>query len=507
MASIHPTLSAITAWLEKRSRPSRKTYLDRLNQAKAPLPRSNPRVALLADMASPSVQLRVRKMSADLKNLGADPVSVAVGPPLPDQQTSDLDLTFLHRDLTAMGVFLSLSGGEYDAAIILSRDRDMPAHLIGALATGHLPVLFAPVEEGGAIATALLLQGMGLQIPGSDSMHGDSAGTAMLDTMAAEIVVAAAKDGREKSISTLMTAETLINAVVILRNSGLSGDWIVHLIAIARACGYALNWDDVAEVFSLFPQKHSSGDGQDGNTPIRIDQLLSEGLLHNDVQTIFGRGLDAFTLTPKIEASALSWTKSAPQRRQDIGDTLVKHSALSVIHGPLGKALLLSSDGTDSLTLEAIVFDTITDLITAAEAGELNRDFLAVLPYQGPKAAGLKDVGEVVPVLEMLQQNGFQIALLTDGRLSPFTSSVSCLVQVTPEAASGGPIGKIRTGDRITLDTPANTMTIETVDNRPLAERRSYPPLRNNWASHPLLTSLKETISPATEGASISDSL
>lgn len=427
-----------------------------------------------------------------------------------------MQLSLFSRDLVAMATAVALSHDMFDGALYLGIcDKIVPGLLIGALSFGHLPGAFVPsgpmpsgipneekskvrqawaegkaskdelmeVEAasyhaagtctfyGTANSNQMLMEIMGMHLPGASFEAPD---TPLRDALTAEVVrrVAANSSLGEHylPVGHIIDERAIINGVIGLHATGGSTNHLLHLVAIAHAAGIQLRWDDfdaLSGVIPLLARVYPNGYAdvnqfhQAGGMAFLIDQLLGAGLLHGDVKTIFGTGMEGYAQLPQLDDSgALHWVP-VPRQSGNRGvlrgadEPFRADGGLRMLTGNLGRAVIkISSVPDDRLVIEApaIVFHDQDELPAAYKRGELNRDFVAVVRFQGPQANGMPELHKLTPTLALLQDRGHRIALLTDGRMSGASGRVPAAIHVTPEAVAGGAIGKIRNGDMIRLD-------------------------------------------------------
>ena len=427
-----------------------------------------------------------------------------------------MQLSLFSRDLIAMATAVSLSHDMFDGALYLGIcDKIVPGLLIGALSFGHLPGAFVPsgpmpsgipneqkskVRQawadgkaskaelleaeaasyhapgtctfyGTANSNQMLMEIMGLHLPGASFTAPD---TPLRDALTAEVVrrvnTLSALGESYLPIGHIVDERAIINGVIGLHATGGSTNHLLHLVAIAHAAGIQLRWDDfdaLSGAIPLLARVYPNGYAdvnqfhEAGGMAFLIDQLLGAGLLHADVNTIFGTGMDGYAQIPKLDAAgALHWTPVSKQSGnrgvlRGTDEPFRADGGLRMLQGNLGRAVIkVSSVPDDRLVIEApaIVFQDQDELPAAFKRGELNRDFVAVVRFQGPQANGMPELHKLTPALTLLQDRGHRIALLTDGRMSGASGRVPAAIHVTPEAVAGGNIAKIRNGDMIRLD-------------------------------------------------------
>ncbi|WP_266168738.1 phosphogluconate dehydratase [Dyella subtropica] len=440
------------------------------------------------------------------------------------QGRAGMELSLFSRDLIAMATAVSLSHDMFDGALYLGIcDKIVPGLLIGALSFGHLPGIFVPsgpmpsgitneqkskVRQayaegkvgrtelleaeaaayhapgtctfyGTANSNQMLMEIMGLHLPGSSFVAPD---TPLRDALTAEAVHRVAKLSVQGSshlpLGHIIDEHAIINGVIGLHATGGSTNHLLHLVAIARAAGIQLRWDDFDALSSAVPllaRVYPNGYAdvnqfhEAGGMAFLIDQLLSAGLLHGDVRTVFGTGMDGYTQVPSLDAAGeLAWHPVAKESGnrgvlRSMAEPFRADGGLRMLAGNLGRAVIkVSSVPDDRLVIEApaIVFHDQDDVRKAFERGELNRDFIAVVRFQGPQAIGMPELHKLTPTLGVLQDRGHRIALLTDGRMSGASGRVPAAIHVTPEASAHGSIAKIRDGDMIRLDAVHGTVDV-----------------------------------------------
>jgi len=435
-----------------------------------------------------------------------------------------MEMSLFSRDLIAMATAVSLSHDMFDGAMYLGIcDKIVPGLLIGALSFGQLPAIFVPSgpmpsgisnEEkskvrqayaegkanraelleaearsyhsagtctfyGTANSNQMLMEIMGLHLPGSSFVLPD---TPLRDALTAEAVKRMLKItvlGSEYTpVGRMIDERSIVNGVIGLHATGGSTNHLLHLVAIARAAGIDLRWDDfdaLSGAIPLLARVYPNGYADvnhfhdAGGMTFLIDQLLDAGLLHGDVRTVAGQGMDAYRQLPGIDAHGNLEYRPISKESGNRGvlraasEPFRADGGLRMLSGNVGKAVIkISSVPEDRMVIEApaVVFDHQNDIKAAFERGELNRDFVAVVRFQGPRANGMPELHKLTPTLSVLQDRGHRVALLTDGRMSGASGRVPAAIHVTPEAEAGGPIGKIRDGDMVRLDANAGTVEV-----------------------------------------------
>ncbi len=474
-----------------------------------------------------------------------------------------MELSLFSRDVIAMSSVIGLSHRMFDAVLNLGIcDKIVPGLMMGSLRFGYLPTVFVPAgpmptgisndEKSqirqayaeGKIGRAELLKGesdsyhspgtctfygtansnqmlmeiMGLQLPGSSFVN---PGTPLRDMLTEEAVKAALNLSNKKEFSATMagmvTEKTIVNAIIGLLATGGSTNHTIHIIAIARAAGIIINWDDFSDLSSVIPllaRVYPNGAADvnhfhaAGGVGFVMRSLLEHGLLHDDVNTILGHGLVNFTKEPYIENGKLSWRDGAKESLntaivRPVSDPFKPEGGIKVLKGNIGRSVIKTSAvDNEHLIVEApaVVFDEQEDFIAAFKRGELNKDLIAVLAFQGPKQNGMPELHQLTPSLTILQKRGYKVALLTDGRMSGASGKVPAAIHMVPEASDGGFIGKIQTGDLIRLDAVTGTLECltEGVDARPVRMKKAA----RFGLGRELFTQARRTVSDSEQGAS-----
>jgi phosphogluconate dehydratase len=480
------------------------------------------------------------------------------------QGQTGMELSLFSRDVISMSTVIALSHNMFDGVLNLGIcDKIVPGLLIGSLKFGHLPTVFmpgGPMTSGisndekarirqefaeGKIDRAALLKGesdsyhspgtctfygtansnqmlmeiMGLQLPGSSFVNPGTELRTLLNEEAVKTVVALIRTNSfDGTLAAIVDEKVIVNAIIGLLATGGSTNHTIHLIAMARAAGIIINWEDFSELSSAIPlltriYPNGAADVNHfhaaGGMSFIIYTLLQHGLLHQDVNTILGHGLDKFTQEPFINQGELAWRSGA---RETLNESIVRSASnpfspeggIRMMCGNIGRSVIKTSAvSSDHLLIEApaIVFDEQEDLITAFKNGELEKDFIAVIPFQGPKQNGMPELHQLTPTLSILQKRGFKVALVTDGRMSGASGKVPAAIHVVPEARDGGLIGQIETGDLIRFDTEAGVLECltEGVEKRPLRTKDNRQVFGNG---RELFFAMRNIVSSSEEGAS-----
>lgn len=477
-----------------------------------------------------------------------------------------MELSLFSREVVAMATAIALSHNVFDGAVLMGIcDKIVPGLLMGALSFGHLPMLFMPsgpmptgisnsekakVREqfaagevsredllqsevkayhspgtctfyGTANTNQMMLEMLGLQLPGSSFINpGTPLRDAVTDAGAQCIVELAAREN-PRGIGEMITTQSLVNAIVGLLATGGSTNHTLHIPAIAAAAGIKITWQDFADLSAVVPlitrvypngtadvnQFHAAG----GITYV-VSELRKAGLLNEDVQTIVGtEGMASFATAPEMVGGALQWSPAPEVAGDDmilrpVGRAFQPTGGMALLEGEIGSAIMKVSavkPEHQMVRAPAIVFDSQDALLDAYKAGELERDFIAVVRFQGPRANGMPELHKLTPSLAVLQDKGFSVALVTDGRMSGASGKVPAAIHVTPEALAGGAIARIETGDMITLDASKGLLSLE-VDADTLASRKNAePPQTLLTIGRDLFTPFRDQVGMATEGATI----
>jgi phosphogluconate dehydratase len=510
-----------------------------------------------------------QQLRAAARRLGATAQVAGGVPAMCDgvtQGRAGMELSLFSRDVIAMGTAVALSHDVYDAALLLGIcDKIVPGMLIGALSFGHLPALFVPSgpmasglsnaekakmrqraaeglatrEElldaesksyhsagtctfyGTANSNQMLLEIMGLQLPGSSFVNpGTALRDALTDSAVAHALALTQRAGRYRPIARIVDERAVVNAVVGLHATGGSTNHLIHLIAIARAAGVRLELQDfaaLADVVPLLTRMYPNGSADvnrfhaAGGMSVVIGELLDAGLLHDDVETVAGPGLRRYCAQPYLEDGRLRWVEGARASAdadvlRPVAAPFQASGALRVLEGNLGTAALkLSAVPADRHVIEApaVVLDDPADLKRRFARGDLDRDFVAVVRFQGPRANGMPEMHSLMPVLGLLQDRGHRVALVTDGRLSGASGKVPAAIHVSPEAACGGALTRVREGDTIRVDAAESRLDV-LVDAAEFALRTpATPPDEATGLGRDLFRLFRRHAGDATAGASL----
>ncbi|MDE2428252.1 MAG: phosphogluconate dehydratase [Burkholderiales bacterium] len=427
-----------------------------------------------------------------------------------------MELSLFSRDVIAQATAVALSHDAFDATLCLGIcDKIVPGLLIGALAFGHLPTIFIPAgpmgsglsnkekaavreryaqgkatkEEllaaesaayhsagtctfyGTANSNQMLLEAMGLHLPGAAFVHpSDPLRPVLTDAAVERVLQLTEASGNYTPIGQLVNEKAIVNAVIALLATGGSTNHTIHWIAVARAAGILIDWADFDELSSVVPlltRVYPNGTAdvnafeEAGGPTFVIRELLSAGLMHADVMTVYGdRGLAGHTGHPVLTGEQVQWhAHPAMSANKDVvrnvSEPFAATGGLRLLQGNLGRAIVKASAVPEEAWIvraPAKVFESQDALVKAYKDGQLNMDFVAVVIFQGPRANGMPELHHFTPVLGSLMSAGYKVALVTDGRMSGASGKVPAALHVSPEVAQGGPLGKVRDGDLVELN-------------------------------------------------------
>ena len=476
------------------------------------------------------------------------------------QGTPGMELSLFSRDVIAMATAVSLSHDVFDVALMLGVcDKIVPGLLIGALQFGHLPTVFVPagpmtsglsnhekskVREqaalgqvgrsellaaesaayhgegtctfyGTANSNQMLLEAMGLHVPGTAFINPGEGTRAELTREAVRTVLK-----KPAPIGKLVDERCIVNAMVALLATGGSTNHLIHWVAVARAAGIVIDWDDfsaLSDVVPLLTRVYPNGSADvnqfqaAGGPGHVIRELLDAGLMHEDVLTVRGGGIREFTRIPSLQGGQLVWQDAGASKDESVvrpaSAPFSATGGLKLLQGQLGRSVIKVSAVPEALhVIEAAarVFDSQEALQDAFKAGELERDVVCVVRWQGPQANGMPELHKLTPILGVLQDKGFKVALVTDGRMSGASGKVPAAIHVSPEAVNGGHIAKVQNGDIISLDCDAQTLTLEVSDAELVARVAPTPDLSayQRGTGRDIFALFRENAAHAEDGAS-----
>jgi phosphogluconate dehydratase len=509
-----------------------------------------------------------------------------------------MELSLFSRDTIAMGTAIALTHDVFDAVLLLGVcDKIVPGLLIGALHFGHLPCVFVPagpmstglsngdkarVREqaaqglvgreqllqaesaayhgpgtctfyGTANSNQMLLEAMGLHVPGAAFVHPHDGLREALTREAVRQVLGITARRRFLPIGRLVDERVIVNAMVALLATGGSTNHLIHWVAVARSAGILIDWTDFADLSAATPllarvYPNGSADVNQfqsaGGPAFVLRELLASGHLHGDVATVSENGLQAYGQQPRLAGEALQWQAlphavdaadaaadgaaggtaggAAAEATNDTAPVTLDPSivrpvtapfsgsgGLKLLQGNLGRAVIKTSavpDDRHVVQAPARVFDSQEALLAAFKAGELERDFVAVVRFQGPQANGMPELHKLTPPLAVLQGRGFKVALVTDGRMSGASGKVPAAIHVSPEALAGGPLAKVRDGDILRVDALAGTLAALVAEEEWAARKSAtLDPAQADIHAHDLgrdlFAGMRRNVRSAEEGA------
>lgn len=458
------------------------------------------------------------------------------------QGYTGMELSLFSRDVIAMSTAVALSHQMFDAALYLGVcDKIVPGLLIGALSFGHLPAIFVPAGPmtsgisndekaktrqlfaegkvgrdallesemasyhspgtctfyGTANSNQMMMEMMGLHMPNTAFVNPNTPMREALTRAAAAHIATAVRHNTILPVGEMVSEKSIVNAIVGLMATGGSTNHTMHVVAFARAAGIIVNWDDFNEISDIIPlltRVYPNGKADvnhfaaAGGLAFVIRELLDAGLMHEDVDTVVGHGMRAYTKEPFMIEGKLEWRDAAAQSGDDnvirtAANPFSADGGLRLMKGNIGRSVIkVSAVAPEHRVIEApaIVFDDQRDVLAAFDRGELERDFIAVVRFQGPRANGMPELHKLTPQLSILQSRGFKVALVTDGRMSGASGKVPAAIHMSPEALLGGAIGKIRTGDLIRFDAEKGELDVLINEAEWLAREHAHADLRKN---------------------------
>jgi phosphogluconate dehydratase len=485
------------------------------------------------------------------------------------QGRAGMEMSLFSRDVIALSTAVALSHDMFDAALFLGIcDKIVPGMLIGALSFGHLPAIFVPggpmpsgisndekskirqlytqgqatrdelldaeaksyhapgtcTFYGTANSNQMLMEIMGLHLPGASFVNPNTPLRDALTIEAVSRVVELSVLGKHYlPVGRVIDERAIVNGVIGLHATGGSTNHLLHLVAIAHAAGIDLRWEDfdaLSSVIPLLARVYPNGSADinqfhaAGGMGFLISELLDAGLLHENVNTVSGSGLNSYRIEAKLDDDGHVQRVPAPKESRNapilrpVSKPFRADGGLRMLDGNIGRATIkVSAVAEDHFVIEApaIVFNEQDDVQAAFERGELDRDFVAVVRFQGPRANGMPELHKLTPALGVLQARGFRVALVTDGRMSGASGRVPAAIHVTPEAAAGGNIGKIHHGDIVRVDAVAGTLNVN-VDPATMQSRKSASDdlsKHHRGLGRELFARFRASVSAADQGASI----
>ncbi|ERO64325.1 MULTISPECIES: phosphogluconate dehydratase [Pseudomonas] len=482
------------------------------------------------------------------------------------QGEAGMELSLPSREVIALSTAVALSHNMFDAALMLGIcDKIVPGLMMGALRFGHLPMIFVPGgpmvsgisnkqkadvrqryaegkasrEEllesemksyhspgtctfyGTANTNQLLMEVMGLHLPGASFVNPNTPlRDALTHEAAQQVTRLTRQSGAFTPIGEIVDERCLVNSIVALHATGGSTNHTLHMPAIAQAAGIQLTWQDMADLSEVVPTlSHVYPNGKAdinhfqaaGGMSFLIRELLEAGLLHEDVNTVAGPGLSRYTQEPFLDNGKLVW-RDGPIESLDesilrpVARAFSPEGGLRVMEGNLGRGVMkVSAVAPEHQVVEApaMVFQDQQDLADAFKAGQLEKDFVAVMRFQGPRSNGMPELHKMTPFLGVLQDRGFKVALVTDGRMSGASGKIPAAIHVSPEAQVGGALARVRDGDIIRVDGVKGTLELK-VDAEQFAAREPAKGLLGNnvGTGRELFAFMRMAFSSAEQGAS-----
>ncbi len=478
-----------------------------------------------------------------------------------------MELSLFSREIVAMATAIGLTHNMFDGNLFLGVcDKIVPGMLMGALQFGHLPAAFVPagpmgsgipnkekakvrqqfaagevdrdkmqdVEAasyhsagtctfyGTANTNQMMVEMLGVQLPGSSFV---APGTDLRDALTRAAVYRLIQNtksaGTYRPLYDVVTEKSLVNSIVGLLATGGSTNHTLHIVAIAKAAGIKITWEDMDEMSRVTPllaRVYPNGEADvnhfqaAGGMAFLIRELRSAGLLNEDVVNLMGAGLDSYELAPALnEAGEAIWEWPIAESRnptvlRPADDPFDDEGGLRVLKGNLGEGVIkISAVAEENRIVEApaVVFESQFELMDAFERGELEKDFIAVVRFQGPGANGMPELHKMTPPLGLLQDKGFKVALVTDGRMSGASGKVPAAIHVSPEATMGGNLAKVKTGDVIRLDSEAGVLEVK-ISAEEMAVRGAEAPAEESQnLGRNLFSNLRPQMSTSMEGACV----
>lgn len=601
--ALNPVVAEVTARIVERSRQTRADYLRRMDAATGTAPgRAKLSCANWAHaFAGQTVADKLTAMTGAQPNLGVvtaynDMLSahhpferfpeiirqaareagataqVAGGTPAMcdgvTQGRPGMELSLFSRDVIAMSTGVALTHDAFDAALMLGVcDKIVPGLFMGALAFGHLPVVFAPAGPmpsgipnaekarvraeyaqglidraellkseiasyhspgtctfyGTANSNQMMMEIAGLHMPSTAFVHPDTGLRDALTAAAAKRAIELAREGRGR-MADVVSEKTIVNMIVALLATGGSTNHAIHLVAMARSAGVLIDWTDMDQLSSVTPllaRVYPNGSADvnafqaAGGVAFVTRELVEAGNLHPDVTTIMGQGLEAYFKEPRLEDGELVWRDTVRESLdltilRPASDPFDREGGLRLVQGDLGRAVIkISAVKPENRIVEApaAVFETQEDALQAFKDGKLDRDVVVVLRFQGPRANGMPELHSLSPALSVLQDKGFKVAFVTDGRMSGASGKTPAAIHVSPEALAGGPLAYVRDGDVIRLDPEAGVLTTVGAGDlkaRPAAARSRAHAEGSSWGyGRELFGAFRQAVSTAEQGASV----
>jgi phosphogluconate dehydratase len=479
-----------------------------------------------------------------------------------------MELSLFSRDVIAMSVGVALTHDAFDAAMCLGVcDKIVPGLFIGSLAFGHLPVVFAPAGPmpsgipnaekarvralyaqnkvdratllesevgsyhspgtctfyGTANSNQMMMELGGLHMPSTAFVHPETGLRDALTAAAAKRAVELARSG-ECRMADVISEKSIVNMIVALLATGGSTNHAIHLVAMARAAGVLIDWTDMDQLSAVTPllaRVYPNGSADvnafqaAGGVAFVARELAAAGNIHSDVITVMGEGIEAYFQEPSLIDGELVWRDGVTESLdRDIlrpaSDPFDTEGGLRLVKGDLGRAVIkVSAVKPEHRIVEApaAVFETQEAVQAAFKAGELDRDVVIVLRFQGPRANGMPELHSLSPLMSVLWDRGYRVALVTDGRMSGASGKTPAAIHVSPEALAGGPLAHVEDGDIIRLDADAGVLTsvgVADLTTRPAAKRDRTNAEASSWGyGRELFSAFRKVVTSAEEGATV----
>ena len=476
-----------------------------------------------------------------------------------------MELSLFSRDVIALATAVSLSHDVYDAVMCLGVcDKIVPGLLIGALQFGHLPTVFVPAGPmpsgipnkqkammrqkfaageiskqalletesasyhsagtctfyGTANTNQVLMEALGVQLAGTSFVNpGTDLRTALTQASVERVIDQSSRGSNYRPLAEVITEQSMVNAMVVMMATGGSTNLTLHLIAIAAAAGIIITWQDmdrISRITPLLARVYPNGDADvnhfeaAGGLGYVINQLRAAGLLNENVVNVMGQGLDAYTCKPKLNDGVLAWSEPVTKNGDakilsSIEAPFAAEGGMRMVQGDLGTGVVkVSAVDPEHHVIEAPcrIFETQDALKQAFDAGELECDHVAVVRFQGPAANGMPELHKLTPYLGILQDKGFKVALVTDGRMSGASGKILSAIHVSPEAKKGGLLAYLRDGDVVRVDANSGQLMVR-VDAAELRQRTpSSGPHVSNTLGRGLFKKMRGIVEESTSGAS-----
>ncbi len=478
-----------------------------------------------------------------------------------------MEMSLFSREVVAMAAAVGLSHNMFDGNMFLGVcDKIVPGMLIGALQFAHIPAVFVPAGPmhsgipnkekakvrqqfaagevgedklletesasyhspgtctfyGTANTNQMMVEMLGVQLPGSSFVNPNSELRPALTRAAVKKLIAITDSaGSYRPLYDVVTEKSLVNSIVGLLSTGGSTNHTLHIVAVAKAAGIEITWEDMDELSRVVPllaRVYPNGQADvnhfhnAGGMSFLVKELRLGGLLNEDVVNVMGEGLDVYEMAPELsEAGEAEWREPWKESKDNevlrpVSNPFDPEGGLRVLNGNIGKGVIKISavdPAHRKISAPCIVFESQDELIAAFKRGELEKDFVAVVRFQGPSSNGMPELHKMTPPLGLLQDKGFKVALVTDGRMSGASGKVPAAIHLSPEAKKGGVIAKIRTGDVIHLDSDAGTVRVELSGEELESRETAEAPQDDNNLGRNLFSGFRSLAGVSQKGASV----